>query len=166
MAQPYIGQISIVGFNYAPRGYAFCNGQLMSIAQNQALFSILGTTYGGDGVSTFALPDLRGRAPMHVGANLLGIKGGAETVTLNATQIPPHTHQVVATSAPADTGDPTGALWAVMTDASLQYTAPANTLMAANAIGGGGSNQPHANMPPSTVLNFVIALSGIFPSRN
>lgn len=163
---PFIGQISITGFNYAPRGWALCNGQLLAIAQNQALFSLLGTTYGGNGVTTFALPDLRGRAAQH--GPQQGVTGGVENVQLNQTQIPAHTHQVNAITAEGTTASPTGAVWAGSPGSDLQYTpaATVDTLMAANAIGPGGADQPHSNMPPSTVMNFIIALQGIFPSRN
>ena len=166
--EPFIGQISVVGFNFAPKGWALCNGQLLSIAQNQALFSILGTTYGGNGVQTFALPNLQCRAAMHVGnVNPLGGISGTETVTLNSTQIPLHTHVVNAVKAVGDLSPPTGNIWAASTGNDQQYaTGTPDIVMAPNAIGPGGSDQPHNNMPPVTVLNFIIALVGIFPSRN
>jgi microcystin-dependent protein len=166
--QPFIGQISVVGFNFAPKGWALCNGQLLAIQQNQALFSILGTTYGGNGVQTFALPNLQCRAAMHMGnANLLGSTSGTEAVQLNALQIPLHTHLVNAVKTAGTAAAPGGNLWAVSNGNDLQY-GPANpsVFMAPNASGPGGADQPHNNMPPVTVLNFIIALVGIFPSRN
>jgi microcystin-dependent protein len=168
MSEPYIGQISIVGFGFAPRGWALCNGQLLSIAQNQALFSILGTTYGGNGVTTFALPNLQCRAAMHAGnVNPLGAAGGAENVTLNSSQIPLHTHTVNAASTAGTVASPVNAVWAASTGNDLQYaTGTADVFMAPNAIGPGGADQPHPNMPPVTVLNFVIALVGVFPPRS
>lgn len=166
--EPFIGQISIVGFNFAPKGWALCNGQLLSIAQNQALFSILGTTYGGNGVQTFALPNLQGRAAMHFSnQNPLGAQAGTENVTLLSTQIPLHTHSVRAVKAAGTLGTPAGNTWAGSTGGDLQYgVGTTDVAMAPNAIGPGGSDQPHNNMPPITVLNFIIALAGIFPSRN
>lgn len=167
--EPFIGQISAVAFPFAPRGWALCSGQILPIAQNQALFSILGTTYGGNGVNTFALPDLRGRAAVHTGpVNALGAQAGTENVTLNSTQMPLHTHAVVnAVTTTADASDPTGALWAATTSAEGNlYNPTPDVLMAPNALAMGGGNQPHNNMHPTTVVNFIIALQGIFPSRN
>lgn len=166
--EPFIGQISIVGFSFAPKGWALCNGQLLSIAQNQALFSILGTTYGGNGIQTFGLPNLQCRAPMHFGnQNPLGAMGGTENVTLNSTQIPLHTHGVNAVKAVGTVATPASNIWAASTGNDLQYaTGTTDVVMASNAIGPGGANQPHNNMPPVTVLNFIVALVGIFPSRN
>lgn len=168
MSDPYIGQISVVAFPFAPRGWALCNGQLMSIAQNQALFSILGTTYGGDGVQTFGLPNLRSRAAMHWG-NIYpqGSMAGNETVTLNGSQVPLHVHNVRAVKAAGTLAPPTNATWAGSTGNDLQYaTGTPDVFMAPTASGPGGGSQPHNNMPPVTVLNFIIALQGIFPSRN
>lgn len=166
--EPFIGQISIVGFNFAPRGWALCNGQLLSIAQNQALFSILGTTYGGNGVQTFALPNLQCRAAMHTGnVYPLGAVDGTEAVQLNVQQIPFHTHSVNAVNTAGTAATPLNGVWAASTGNDLQYaTGTADVVMAPNAIGPGGSDQPHNNMPPVTVLNFVIAVVGIFPSRD
>ena len=166
MSEPFIGQISVVAFNFAPRGWALCNGQLLSISTNQALFSLLGTTYGGNGQTTFALPDLRGRAAMNASsANPLGSVGGTETVTLAPAQMPTHSHNVNATTAAHSLGNPTGNLWAAST--ANQYAAsPDATTLSPAALGSAGGGQPHSNMQPSTVLNFVIALQGIFPSRN
>jgi len=169
MSDPYIGQISVVAFNFAPKGWALCNGQLLAISTNQALFSILGTTYGGNGTTTFGLPDLRGRAAMHWnGTYPLGAMGGNENVTLNSTQIPLHTHLPRAVSATGTVSPPATAIWAGSEKNDLQYDAAgaANVFMAPTALGPGGSGHPHENMPPVTVLNFVIAVQGLFPSRN
>jgi len=132
------------------------------------LFAILGTTYGGNGVTTFALPNLQSRAAMHVGnGNPLGAQGGAENVTLNSQQIPQHTHQVSAVKGAGTTASPAAALWAGSTGNDLQYsTATPDVVMAPTASGSGGGSQPHNNMPPVTVLNFIIALAGVFPSQN
>lgn len=166
--EPFIGQISVVAFDYAPRGWALCNGQLLSIAQNQALFSILGTTYGGNGTTTFALPDLRGRAAMHAGTNPLGACAGAENVQLNQAQIPPHNHSPRAISAVGTLPSPANNVWAASAGADNPYApaGSADVVMLPAASGPCGSNQPHDNMPPVQVLNFIIALQGIFPSRS
>jgi microcystin-dependent protein len=175
-SNPFLGEIFMAGFNFAPRGYAMCNGQVLPIAQNTALFSLLGTTYGGNGQTTFALPDLRGRVPVHVGQGpglspySLGQNGGTETVTLGANQIPAHNHPLNATTAGGDQLLPTDNL--IAPDA-LGGTAPfktgssgPNTAMAASSIGQAGGGQPHNNLQPYLVLNFYIAVQGIFPSRN
>ena len=162
------------GGNFAPRGWAFCSGQLLSIAQNTALFSILGTTYGGNGQTTFALPDLRSRVPMHPGQGpgltprSLGEMGGTETVTLLNSQMPAHTHQ--ATVAPkASTSETTDTLPTNQYPAAGGvYSPTANAQMGSSdvTVGVSGGNQPHNNMSPFTCVNFIIALEGIFPSRN
>ncbi len=171
MSQPFLGEIKMVGFNFAPRGYALCNGQILPIAQNTALFSLLGTTYGGNGQTTFALPDLRSRVPVHQGQGpglsgyTLGQASGTETVTLNVQQIPAHNHTVNA-SATAASKSPANNVPAV-TGAGSSYGAPPDgTTMNPGMITGGGGNQPHTNLQPSLCINFVIALEGIFPSRN
>lgn len=170
-AEPFIGEIMLVPYNFAPRGWAFCNGQILSIAQNTALFSLLGTTYGGNGQTTFALPDLRGRCALSSGqgpglANYsLGEVTGTENVTLNGTQIPPHNHSVAAVDDDATTSTPAAALPANIS-AKGYSKAAANTTMNPTMIGGGGGNQPHPNLQPLLVLNYCIALEGIFPSRN
>jgi microcystin-dependent protein len=173
MATPYIGQITIFAGNFAPRYWAFCNGQLISIAQNAALFSILGTTYGGDGVTTFALPDLRGRVPIHMGQGpglsnyVEGQNGGAETVTLLSTQIPAHTHGVNASTAGGSQASPASGFPAVeSTGTSLNYASASNITMNAAMIAANSGGQPHSNMQPYLTLNYIIALQGIFPSRN
>lgn len=166
---PYIGEIRCFGFTFAPQGWAQCNGQLLSIAQNTALFSLLGTTYGGDGRTTFALPDLRGRTAVGSGQGpgqtnrTQGEVGGTETVALTAATLPPHSHTVAASSS-ATTKNPSGSLPAV-TGAGSSYGTTSDLGMGAAMIGGGGSGQPHANMQPYLVLNWCIALVGIFPSR-
>ena len=170
MASPFIGQIMIAAFNFAPRGWAFCNGQLLPIAQNQALFSILGTTYGGNGQTTFALPDLRGRVPMQSGqgpgltARTLGEVSGSEAVTLLQTQMPAHTHLAQASASAPAVGVPTGNAWA--TGGTAAYAASPNTMMAGEALNNAGGGQPHENRAPLLVVNYCIALSGTFPSRN
>jgi len=165
MAEPFIAEIRIVSFNFPPKGWAFCNGQLLPINQNQALFSILGTTYGGDGRTTFALPNLQGRVPFHVGDGLfLGERSGETAHTLNISEIPAHTHVPVGSSNLADQGVPTGKLWA--NSSQTAYRATPDTAMNPASILPVGGSQPHENMPPYLTLNFVIALQGIFPSQN
>ena len=176
MATPFIGQISMFGGNFAPRNWAFCSGQIMSIAQNTALFSILGTTYGGNGQTTFALPNLQGRVPIHPGQGpglsnyQLGQQAGTENTTLLVNNLPPHTHPATVTSN-ASTGSasdtlPTGNYLA----ADNQYKNTANTTLNANAVavtvGIAGNGIPFNNIQPYLALNFLIALQGIFPSRN
>ena len=160
------------GFNFAPQGWALCDGQLLPISQNTALFSLLGTTYGGDGRTTFALPDMRSRVPVHQGqgAGLSsyseGQAGGAETVTLAAAQMPGHTHSVKASSSAAASDQPQGR--ALARSRSDIYTAgpDATTVMNAKMIGDAGGSKPHANIQPYLAVNFCIALIGIFPARN
>jgi microcystin-dependent protein len=165
MAQPYIGEIKMVGFNCPPKGWAFCNGQILAIAQNQALFAILGTTYGGNGQTTFALPNLQGRAPVYVGQGLvLGGSAGELNHTLIVTEMPAHTH--VPVGAPAATvADPTGLLCGKGTSKNF-YATTANTPLNPASVGLTGGSQPHNNLQPYLVINFCIALVGVFPSRN
>ena len=164
MSEPFIGEIQIVGFDYPPRGWALCDGQLLPIAQNQALFSILGTTYGGNGTTNFALPDLRGRTPVHFGGNYSqGQRAGEEAHTLIVAETPGHNHPAAASANPANVGTPVGNLGA-NDPALVQYAPAANASMAATAQAGG--SQPHNNLSPYLVVNFIIALQGIFPSRN
>lgn len=167
MGTPFLGEIKIVSFNFAPKGWALCNGQFMPINQNQALFSLFGTMYGGNGQTTFALPDLRGRMPMHVGsAHTQGEAAGSEFVTLNLQQLPAHTHFVNGSSNTADVANPTGGFWAsggqqiYSTGGSLATLAPQAT---PQSIGG---SQAHENRSPLLTLNFIVALIGVFPSRN
>jgi microcystin-dependent protein len=170
MGTQYFGEIRIVSFSFAPKGWAQCNGQTMSIQQNTALFSLLGTTYGGDGITNFMLPDFRGRTANHVGQVpgggpfTPGQRSGEEAHTLVMSEMPQHTHFAIASTAGPTIGPPTGSYWA--TNISQYSSSTPNTPMAANAIGPNGSSQPHANWPPYLVLNFIIALTGIFPSRN
>ncbi len=170
MADPFVAEIRIVPFNFAPKGWAFCNGQLLPISMNTALFSLLGTTYGGNGMSNFALPDLQGRAPIQPGQgpglNLhdLGESGGAEAVTLLTAEMPAHSHGVSAQSDPADTYKPGPT--ASLGRASNQYQS--NTTgnlvsMAQETLASAGGDQPHNNMMPYLTLNFIIALQGVFP---
>jgi len=171
MSEPFIGCISVFGFNFAPRGWAKCDGQILPINQNQSLFSLLGTTYGGDGRTTFALPDLRGRAPMHAGngagltPRTLGQKLGVENVTLSVAQIPSHSHAVNASTANATAATPQGNLAAPTVGSFNVYGEPANlTAGAAGQVTNTGG--AHTNMQPFNTLNFCIALQGLFPSRN
>jgi len=175
MATPFIGQIAIFGFDFAPRFWARCDGQLLAINQNQALFSLLGTTYGGNGQTTFALPDLRGRVPIHAGfgaglpARTLGERAGVESVTLTSTQIPSHTHGLFGTTTTANRRLPAGkTLGTDSASVAEYYAAPGTnmTTLAPASVSNAGSGQAHSNMQPFLVVNICIALSGIFPSRN
>lgn len=169
MSEPFLAEIRIVGFNFAPRGWAFCDGQILPINQNPSLYSLIGTLYGGDGRTSFALPDLRGRVPIHVGnGHVQGQKAGEETHSLSSAELPEtrHGHGVRASLAGADSADPTGGFLAD-TQADLYDQPGALVGMATEAVGvGGGSSVPHENMQPYLALNFVIALQGLFPSRN
>ena len=179
MAEPFIGQIIMFAGNFAPRGYAFCWGQILSIAQNTALFSILGTTYGGNGQTTFALPDLRGRVPIQPGQGpglspySLGQQAGTETVTLLSTQIPAHNHLITASEGNGTAQTPGGGFLSagvVPTSGNAAVSAYRNstdgTTLAPTSITNTGGSQPHNNIQPYLALNFCIALEGIFPSRN
>jgi microcystin-dependent protein len=179
MDSPFIGTISLFAGNFAPRGWALCNGQLLSISTNQALFSIVGTFYGGDGVRTFGLPDLRGRSPMHWGqgpgltSRTIGETGGEENVTLINTQIPIHSHALNASTNTGNQPGPTLGVLAVSSDpdvggAPLNFTAASgiNTTLAPNTIGPSGGGIPHDNMEPFLAVTFIIALEGIYPARN
>jgi microcystin-dependent protein len=166
-----MSEIKVVSFNYAPRGWALCNGQLLPINQNQALFSLLGTTYGGNGQNNFALPNLRGQVPIHMGnGHTLGEKAGSTSVTVNIQQLPTHLHQfnVSATQALGNGGNvPDSTKTLAPSIASNIYGGPQNlVLMDPTSITNVGGSQPHTNMMPYLVLNFIIALSGIFPSQN
>lgn len=168
MSTPFLAEIKIISWNFPPKGWAFCNGQLLPINQNQALFSILGTTYGGDGRVNFALPDLRGRVPIYQGPNFntLGQKGGEEFHTLIQQEMTQHIHFANATTNNANTGTPTNNYLAgVPTFAYRTSISNLTTLLPATVTNTGGS-QPHENRQPFLVLNFIIALQGIFPPRN
>jgi len=165
MSDPFIGEIKVISFNFAPNGWAFCNGQLLPISQNQALFSILGTTYGGDGRTTFGLPNFQGRMPIHQGQGFnLGQQGGEAAHTLTVNETPAHNHPAMS-AATANTASPNGTVWAPA-DGAVEFAASPNTTMNAGAIANTGGSQPHQNEAPYLVLNFIIALVGIFPSRN
>jgi microcystin-dependent protein len=166
MSTPYMSEIKIMSFNFPPKGWAQCNGQFLPIAQNQALFSLLGTTYGGNGQTTFALPDMRGNVPMHMGNGFTeGQRGGEASHTLTQAEMPQHVHTAQASSASAgNVVAPTGAL--LGSPLNLTYAPTANVAMQAATIGNAGGSQPHENMQPYLALNFCIALQGIFPSRN
>jgi microcystin-dependent protein len=174
VADPFVAEIRIFGFNFPPRGWAQCNGQLMPISQNTALFSLLGTTYGGDGKSTFALPDLEGRAPMQPGQGPglslrdLGESGGAESVTLLGSELPAHQHQSMqASTQPGNTSTPAGGVYARVFGGGTAYADNAsNAQMAVQGIGPTGGSLPHNNMQPYLTLNFCIALQGVFPPRS
>ena len=167
MSEPFLGQITIFSFNYAPRGWALCNGQLLPINQNQALFSLLGTMYGGDGRTTFALPDLRGRVPIHVGGGFIqGERSGEENHTLVINELSTHSHNAIGSSNIPDRDDPTNAFWATNTGRT-PYLSTTNTQMAAQAVPTTiGGSQAHNNLSPLLTLNISIALQGLFPSRN
>jgi microcystin-dependent protein len=171
VSEPFVGEIRMFGFNFPPQGWAFCDGQLLPISQNAALFSLLGTTYGGDGVTTFALPDLRSRVPISQGQGdglssyAEGQAGGTETVTLAAAQMPAHTHSVNASSSPAASERPAGRVLARSPGHSYIPEPDTDTVMNAKMLGDAGNSQPHDNIQPYLVLNFCIALLGIFPAR-
>ena len=165
MSEPFLAEIKVISWNFPPKGWTFCNGQLLPINQNQALFSILGTTYGGDGRVTFGLPNLQGRSPVHVGNGIsLGELGGEAAHTLNISELPAHNHVPVGASPQATLAAATGNLWA--SDASNPFAPTANTSMNPASVLATGGSQPHENMSPYLVLNFIIALQGIFPSQN
>jgi microcystin-dependent protein len=172
MATPFIAEIRIFGFNFAPRGWAFCQGQIQSISQNTALFSLLGTNYGGDGRTTFGLPDLRGRSPLSQGQGpgltprIVGERAGTENVTLLAGNLPAHTHTLAAVDAPANQASPGGNSPAQDAGGNRLYNSAANVSMGATSVAPAGGGQPHSNLQPSLVVNFCIALQGAFPARN
>ncbi len=174
MADPFVAEIRIFPFNFAPKGWAWCDGQLMPLSQNTALFSLLGTTYGGDGKSNFALPNLQGRVPMQPGQGPglslrdLGESGGTETVTLLESEMPPHNHGLTAQAAPGDSATPAGNAFA-RTIGATPYRPPggaALTAMAGQSLSPNGGGQPHNNMQPYLTCYFAIALQGVFPPRS
>jgi microcystin-dependent protein len=173
MAQPYVGEIRMFAGNFPPLGWEFCEGQLLPISENEVLFQIIGTTYGGDGESTFALPDLRGRLPIHQGqgsglsSRILGETGGVEAVTLTVTQIPAHSHPLLASNDLAAANTPAGSMPAVTNVAKKVYAAAASppAPMAPASISPAGGSQPHTNFQPYLCVNFIISLFGLFPSQ-
>lgn len=170
--EPFIGEITMFAGNFAPRGWAFCNGQLLPIAQNQALFSILGTTYGGDGRTTFALPDLRGRVPVHAGQGPglstypLGSSGGSETVTLTNAQMPNHNHDIIAFGKAGNTNDPIDAVMANIGSSPAIYSKRAGRIAKMKPTGKSGGGQPFEIRQPYRTIHYIIALQGVFPSRS
>jgi len=167
MAEPFLSEIKVLSFNFVPKGWALCNGQLLPINQNQALFALLGTTYGGDGRVNFALPDLRGRAAIHSGnGHTLGERAGEPAHTLAAAELPQHTHSVNASSSPGDNVVPTAHVLASSLNQSYRAPDQALTTLAPGTIGTTGGSQPHPNMQPYLGLTFAIALQGIFPSQS
>lgn len=173
MSEPFIGEIRMFAGTFAPRGWAFCDGQLLAVSQNDALFSLLGTIYGGDGRTTFGLPDMRGRIPVHAGAGpglsqrRLGAKDGSEQVSITVNQIPSHSHlsQEHATSHKADSSDPAGNIPARSVAITPYASAVPNGNMASSAISHAGETRPHTNLMPFLCIHFIIALVGIYPSR-
>lgn len=174
-SSPYLGEIALFAGNYAPQGWAFCDGRLLPISENSDLFALIGTTYGGDGESTFALPDLQGRVPMHAGTGpggltprVLGENLGTETVTLTTSQLPAHTHAVPASTQPGTTASPVGAVPALAGSGSAQYTPDAGSLATqpTQLLAAVGGSEAHNNMQPYLAVHYIISLFGIFPSRS
>ena len=173
MSQSFVGEIRMFGGSFAPQGWAFCDGRLLSVSENDTLFSLIGTTYGGDGQTTFALPDLRGRAPIHMGqgaglsSHAIGSNGGVEKVTVTVNQLPSHDHSFSASSATAGATSPSGNV--VASPASIDLFRPGSTLdqtMASNAVAPTGNTQSHDNVQPFQCVSFIISLYGIYPSRS
>ncbi|MEO2280688.1 phage tail protein [Pseudoalteromonas pernae] len=176
MSEPYVGEIRMFAGNFAPRGWAFCDGQILAVTQNDVLFSLLGITYGGDGNTTFALPDMRGRLPIHKGqgnglsVRKTGQKFGFENETLTINQLPNHTHSLMASIDEATASDPSNHVLATQTDGDKPYAATASDpskfqQLAQQSVANNGGSQPHNNMMPSLCVNFIISLIGIYPSR-
>ncbi len=166
MSSPFIGEIRMFAGNFAPAGWAFCNGALIPISENDALFNLIGTTYGGDGQSTFALPNLQSAVPVHVGPGFaLGQSGGAESVTLTTSQIPAHSHVPLCNSSPGNQQGPGNGFWAQPTSGTMYSSAAPSLTLDPAAVGSTGGSQPHDNMIPFLVINFIISLFGVFPSQ-
>lgn len=173
MEEFYVGEIRMFGGDYAPAGWALCNGQELPIAEYEVLFALIGTTYGGDGQSTFALPDLRGRIPVHRGTNPvtgtkydLSTKAGAETVTLSLPQLPAHTHSVHASKLQGDSNTPLNQVWSQSAKVFSTAAEGSSALMDANSLSIAGGNQPHDNMMPSLAITFIIAVTGLYPPKS
>lgn len=173
MSEPFVAEIRMFAGNFAPRGWALCDGQILPISQNTALFSLLGTFYGGNGTSNFALPNLQGNVPIHMGQGpglsdyFLGQTGGSQTVTLLSSEMPAHNHPVRCSSQPADQPSPGGFLWAMEPTGLVNpYTSGLPNVAMANLVGIAGGNQPHNNLMPYLVVSFIIALQGVYPARN
>lgn len=170
MAQPYVGEIRMFAGNFAPNGWMFCDGQLLPISENETLFQLIGTTYGGDGESTFALPDLRSRVPIHQGTGpggstyIIGEMAGVEQVTLTTQQIPAHSHPLLVSTAVANNSNPAGSVPGESPSVTLYLEETPTTLMNASAITATGGSQPHNNVQPYQCINYIISLFGIFPS--
>lgn len=171
MSNPYVGEIRMFGGNFAPAGWAFCSGQLLPISENDVLFNLIGTTYGGDGQETFALPNLQSRVPVHSGTGpggltyQLGEQGGVESVTLTTNQIPVHSHPMVASTADANSPNPGGNVLAQPVTTTPYFNDIPNTTLNGSAIAPVGGSQPHENMQPYLAVNFIISLFGIFPHQ-
>jgi microcystin-dependent protein len=165
MSNPYVGEIRIFAGNFAPAGWSFCDGSLQAISENETLFQLIGTTYGGDGQQTFALPDMRGRLPIHQGNGFqLSQSGGTETVTLTTQQIPSHSHPFLAKNNPADSASPQGNMLGVSSNTNAFFNDTPNVTMNPLMLSQAGGNQPHSNMQPFLCVEFIISLYGIFPS--
>lgn len=166
MAQPFVGEIRMFAGNFAPAGWMFCEGQLLPISENETLFNLIGTTYGGDGQSTFALPDLRGRLPLHQGNSfVLAETGGSEQITLTVNQIPAHSHALLASLNNATAASPTGNVTGQVGATQIYREVPPASPMAAQAVSSVGGSQPHDNLQPYLCIDFIISLFGIFPSQ-
>lgn len=171
MSTPYIGEIRMVGFNFAPQGWATCDGQIIPISQNDTLFNLIGTTYGGDGQETFALPNLQSRVPLHQGQGpglssyIIGQAAGVESVTLTTNQIPAHSHLAQAQTGAGNQASPSNGVWAD-SGQGVYAAGPAALAMKNNIVGAAGGSQPHDNMMPYAVINFVISLFGVFPTQS
>jgi microcystin-dependent protein len=166
MAQPYVGEIRMFAGNFAPAGWMFCSGQLLPISENETLFNLIGTTYGGDGQSTFALPNLQSRVPIHFGNGFtLAETGGVEQVTLSVSQVPAHSHALLGSTGNAPQANPSGNVLATSTVLKPYGSDTADTPMAATSIGPAGGSQPHSNLQPYGCLNYIISLFGIYPSQ-
>lgn len=167
MSQPYVGEIRMFAGNFAPVGWNFCDGSILAISENETLFNLIGTTYGGDGQTTFALPDLRSRVPVHVGPGFaLAQAAGAETVTLTTSQIPAHSHVAQGFNAAGNQPGPGNGVWASSSPATYYGTGAPSVTFDPAAIGSSGGSQPHDNMIPFLVINFIISLFGVFPSQS